>query len=106
MQTISPHEEPFEGKTSTELAAGCFAIGTILFLLYLILLDNSSLILVAFLFIVLATPLNIIMLYHLLYHFCKLPDQRKYIGIKIVILLCNIPIAFLYYNILINFKLL
>jgi hypothetical protein len=57
---------------------------------------------IGFIFMVIATFLNAIMLCHLLYHFYILPQQRKYIGLKIVILLSNIPIAFLYY-IIINY---
>lgn len=106
MQATLIQEEPFEGRTSTELALGCFTIGTLLFLLFLTLTDNSSIILVAFVFIVMATPLNLIMLVHLLYHFYILPQQRRYIGVKIMILGSNIPIAFLYFIILNTHKLL
>lgn len=100
MKTSLIEEEPFEGKTANELALGCFTIGTLLFLLYVTLADNSSIILVAFGFIILATPLNVIMLLHLLQHFYVLPQQRKHIGIKILILLSNIPIALLYLEII------
>jgi hypothetical protein len=102
MQTNLIHEEPFEGRTSTELALGCFTIGTLLLLFNSTLTDNSSIILVAFVFIVLAIPLNIIMLLHLIHHYCILPHQRKYIGTKILILLSNIPIALLYLEIIKN----
>lgn len=101
METILIQEEPFEGRSSTELALGCFTIGTLLFILFLTLTDNSFILLISFVFIVLATPLNIIMLSHLLYHFYIRPQQRKYIGVKIAILLSNIPIAFLYFGIII-----
>jgi hypothetical protein len=101
METILTQEEPFEGSASTELALGCFAIGTLFFILFLTLADNSFILLIGFVFIILATPLNIIMLTHLLYHFYIRPQERKYIGIKILILLSNIPIAFLYFGIII-----
>jgi hypothetical protein len=100
MQTNLIHEEPFEGRTSTELALGCFSIGTLFFILLLTLSDNSYILLVGFVFIVMAVPLNLIMLIHLVQHFYILPKERKYIGIKITILLSNIPMAILYYNIL------
>lgn len=96
MQTAHTNTANFDGKTSTELAFGCFTIGTLLFLLNLSLTDNSSTLLVAFFFIVIATPINLIMLLHLLHHFYILPNQRKYIGIKIVMLVSNFPIAVLY----------
>lgn len=94
-------EEPFEGRASTELAVGCFTIGTLFFILFLTLTDNSFILLIGFVFIILATPLNIIMLTHLLYHFYIRPYERKYIGTKILILLSNIPIALLYFGIII-----
>ena len=100
MQTTLIQEEPFEGRTSTELAIGCFAIGTLFFILFLTLQDTTFLLLGGFLFVVAATFLNAIMFCHLLHHFYILPQQRKYIGMKILILLSNIPIAFLYLSII------
>lgn len=96
METTLIQEEPFEGRASTELALSCFAIGTLFFILFLTLQDNSFILIIGFIFIVLASILNIIMFSHLLYHFYIRPQERKYIGIKILILLSNIPIAFLY----------
>lgn len=106
MQTTLTQEEPFEGRTSTELAVGCFTIGTLFFILFLTLQDTSFLFIIGCLFIILALPINAIMFYHLSYHFYILPQQRKYIGQKILILLSNIPIAFLYFNILKTLQLL
>lgn len=101
MHTTLTHEEPFEGRTSTELALGCFAIGTLFFILFLTLQDTSFVLITGFIFIVTAVLLNAMMLCHLVYHFFILPQQRKYIGLKIVILLSNIPIALLYFSIII-----
>jgi hypothetical protein len=53
-----------------------------------------------------ALPLNVIMFCHLLHNFYILPQQRKYIGVKILILLSNIPIALLYFSILKTLQLL
>jgi hypothetical protein len=106
MQTTLAQEEPFHGSTSTELSIGCFAIGTLFFILFLTLQDTSFAFIIGFIFIIMALPLNAIMLCHLLYHFCILPQQRKYIGLKILILLGNIPIAFLYFSILKTLQLL
>jgi len=106
METTLIKEEPFEGRTSTELALGCFTIGTLFFVLFLTLADNSFIFIIGFIFIILATPLNVIMLTNLLHHFYILPQQRKDIGVKILILLSNIPIAYLYYVILNSHKLL
>jgi len=106
MQTTLTHEEPLEGRTSTELALGCFTIGTLFFILFLTLKDPSFVFIIGCIFIILAIPLNIIMLAHLLHHFYILPQQRNYIRLKIMILLSNIPVAFLYYAILHSYQLL
>ncbi|PKB18080.1 hypothetical protein [Flavobacterium sp. 5] len=106
MQTTFIHEEPFEGRTSTELALGCFTIGTLFFILFLTLQDTSFVFIIGCIFIIMALPLNAIMLIHLLHHFYILPQQRKYIGQKIIILLSNIPALFLYFNILKTLQLL
>jgi hypothetical protein len=106
MQTTLTHEEPFEGKTATELALGCFTIGSLFFILLLTLTDNSYILLISFIFIVMAVPLNIIMLIYLLQNFLNLLQQRKYIGLKIAILLSNIPVAFIYYTILNNYQII
>jgi hypothetical protein len=101
--TLSLQEEPFEGRTSTELAIGCFIIGTFFFILFLTLKDTSFTLIIAIIFLIAALFLNAIMLCHLLYHFYILPQQRKYIGVKILILISNIPVALLYYSIIIYF---
>jgi hypothetical protein len=106
MQTTLIQEEPFEGRTTTELAVGCFTIGTLFFTLFLTLQDTSFIFIIGCIFIILAVPLNAIMFFHLLYHFYILPQQRKYIGLKILILIGNIPIAFLYFSILKTLQLL
>ncbi|MCC9074215.1 hypothetical protein LNQ49_21730 [Flavobacterium sp. F-65] len=92
------NEEKFEGRPSTELAIGCFTIGTILFLFFLLLKDNSNILILGFLFVVAAILLNVIVLLHLVHSYFILPNQREYIGGKILILLSNIPIALLYYS--------
>jgi hypothetical protein len=106
MQTTLTHKEPFEAKTATELAVGCFTIGTLFFILFLTLQDTSFIFIIGCIFIILALPLNAIMLLHLLHHLYILPRQRKYITLKIIILLSNIPLAFLYFNILKTLQLL
>jgi hypothetical protein len=106
MQITLTQEEPFEARTATELALGCFTIGTLFFTLFLMLEDTSFIFIIGCIFIILALPLNAIMLLHLLHHFYILPQQRKYIALKIIILLSNIPIAFLYFNILKTLQLL
>lgn len=106
MQAIITHEETFEGKASTELALGCFTIGTLFFSLFLTLEDTSFIFIIGFIFIVMAVPINVIMFGHLIHNYLILPQHRKYIAVKLLILLSNIPVAFLYFNILHSHKII
>ena len=92
-------DEPFEEKQSTELAIGSFIVSTILFVLYIITNASSNVLIIAFPFVVSAIVLNAIMLFHLIDKFISLPEYRKDIAVKILILLSNIPITLLYYSI-------
>ena len=82
MQTTLIQEDPFEGATSTELALGYFSIGILFFILLLTLQHTSFTFIIGFIFIIMALPLNGIMLFHLLQNFLILPQQRKYIAVK------------------------
>ncbi|MCM0666636.1 hypothetical protein [Flavobacterium tyrosinilyticum] len=88
---------PSEEKQSTELAIGTFAISTILFILYIVSNGNGMVLVIAWPFALAAIVVNLIMFVHLMERFIHLPQQRKEIAIKILLLLSNIPITFLYY---------
>ncbi|KAF2081780.1 hypothetical protein [Flavobacterium sharifuzzamanii] len=94
MKTI---HNPSEEKQSVELAVGTFIISTILFMLYIISNENPTVLVIAWPFALAAIVVNLIMFIHLMERFIHLPHQRKEIGIKILLLLSNIPITFLYY---------
>ncbi|MBB4802981.1 hypothetical protein HNP37_003056 [Flavobacterium nitrogenifigens] len=94
MKTI---QKNFEEKQSIELAIGTFIISTILFMLYIISNENSTVLVIAWPFALFSIIVNVIMFFHLIEKFIYLPFQRKNIGFKIVILLSNIPITFFYY---------
>lgn len=100
METIS---KPFEEKQSTELAIGTFIISTILFILYIVSNGNPNVLVIAWPFALFSIIVNVIMFVHLTDFFFHLPLQRKVIGWKILILLTNIPITFLYYLIVMKF---
>jgi hypothetical protein len=100
MNTI---HKPFEEKQSIELAIGTFIISTILFMLYIITNANSMVLVIAWPFALAAIIVNTIMFFHLMEKFIHLLHQRKDIGIKILILLSNIPILYLYYLIAVKF---
>lgn len=82
-----------------ELVIGTFIISTVLFGFYMFMNKNSNILVFAFPFVVSALLLNGIMLFHLTIRFITLYDERKDIAVKILLLLSNIPIAFLYYAI-------
>jgi hypothetical protein len=95
MKTIS--KKPFEEKQSIELAIGSFVISTLLFILYIFSNESSNMLVIASPFVASAIFLNTIMLVHLADRFIHLPEQRKDIGFKILVLISNIPITVLYY---------
>jgi hypothetical protein len=95
MKTIT--EKPFEQKQSTELAIGTFTISSVLFVLYIITKESANVLVIAWPFAASAILLNTIMLVHLSDRFIHLPECRKDIAVKILILLSNIPITFFYY---------
>lgn len=92
----------FKGDYSSELAVGTFAVGTLLFLLYYVFPNKTELIMTGIFYILFALLLNGMMLLYLLYQLIILPKKRENITIKILILLSNIPIAILYFYLIIN----
>lgn len=100
MKTI---HNPSEEKQSTELAIGTFIISTLLFMSYIISNGSPMVLVIAWPFALAGIVVNLIMFFHLMEKFIHLPHQRKDIGIKILILLSNIPIIYLYYLIVMKF---
>ncbi|MET3029095.1 hypothetical protein ABXT06_20630 [Flavobacterium sp. UW10123] len=94
MKTI---HNSFEEKQSIELAVGTFIISTILFILYIVSNANSMVLVIAWPFALGAIIVNAIMFVHLADRFIHLPEQRRDIGIKILTLLSNIPLTFIFY---------
>lgn len=95
MKTID--DKPFKKKQAIELAIGSFIITTLLFVLYIISNENSTVLVIAWPFALSTIIVNTIMLVHLAEKLLHLPQQRKEIGFKILILLSNIPVTYLYY---------
>lgn len=98
MKTID--SKLFEEIRSIELAGGTLTISTVLFAFYMISNESSNILVIASPFVVSIIFLNAVMLFHLIDNFIRRHEQRKGIGIKILILLSNIPIALLYYTII------
>lgn len=89
------------GIFSTQLAIVSFLVGTALFLFYFFS-KNSTLIDIGIFYICIALIINFIMLFWLIYLFISQKNHREYFIIKILILLANIPIAFLYFYLIIQ----
>lgn len=86
---------------SIQIAILSFFIGTLLFACYFIFPKWDNIIFVGILYVIAAIIFNLIVLINLLIIFCTAPFQRKNCAIEIVIVLANIPIAFIYFSIII-----
>jgi Na+-driven multidrug efflux pump len=86
------------GIFSTHLAIGSFIIGTLLLILHLIN-PSGELFAVGFTYLAIATIINLIVLLKLWFLYLTQKNHREYYTIKILILLTNIPIVFVYLKI-------
>ncbi len=87
---------------STQLALCSFVLGTLLFACYFFLPGNDGIIFFGLFFVVFASFFNAIDILHLCYQLLTNPDGKEHIIIKIAIVLSNIPIAFLYFYIIVH----
>ena len=87
---------------TTQMALLSFAIGSILFGLYFVIPKNVDLLILGFFYLISAVFLNGIAFLNLFIQFLTNPFEREELAIKMLILLSNIPIAFLYYLIIMN----
>lgn len=97
MKTID--KKLFEETQSIEVVIGTFIISTVLFAVYMFSNESSNVLVFASPFVVSTLLANVIMLFHLIDKFIRLHEQQKDIAVKILLVLSNIPIAFLYYAI-------
>lgn len=86
---------------SIQIALLSFLIGTLLFACYFIFPKWDNIIFVGILYVIATIIFNLIVLINLLINFFTAPFQRKNCAIEIVIVLANIPIAFIYFSIII-----
>ena len=86
---------------STQLAIFSFGIGTLLFLTHFIFPNYFPILVFGYIYLLIAIVINIITFLYLIYQFTKEQDTEDII-IRILILLSNIPIAFLYAYIVLN----
>lgn len=102
METLELTWPETPGRFSTYLAIGSFTIGTILLALHLYSRFELNIVLIGLYYIILAFVLNAMTLLYLFYHFIVNKAERQVLAIRILILLANIPIAFMYFLIFIS----
>ncbi len=90
------------GKLSTQIAITSFLIGTILFLLNQLFPKIDELFIIGIFYVLLALFVNGVVLLNLIHHFIFFQNHREYFGVKILIVLANIPIAALFFYLTIN----
>ena len=87
------------GILSTQLAIGSFLIGTLLLIVEL-LIPSGRLLEIGLIYVLIAFSVNLIMFAYLIYLCFTQKNHQEYYTIKILILLANIPITFLYIKII------
>ncbi len=95
------HYQSATGITSTRIALASFGVGTVLLIVQMTY-PHFNLLVGGFLFVLTATFVNLIVLANLVYHLCIQHNHREYYLVKILIVLANIPITFVYLKILFN----
>lgn len=90
------------GTFSTQLAKGSFLIGTLLLLLGLGLSGNMTVLAIGFFFVAVTGFINLLTLLALVACCIAVWHRRDYYGIKMLILLANLPIAVLYFFLVIS----
>ena len=83
-------------KFSTQLAIASFSIGKLILLYNLVNPNEERILILGFFYVLFAALVNGVIFLNLLYHFTTNPFQREILAIKILLLLSNIPIDFIY----------
>jgi hypothetical protein len=86
------------GIFSTQLALGSFSIGTVILIAHL-LNPNGDVFAIGFFYLIFAAIVNTVMVVKLCNLFVTQKNHQDYFAVKILILLSNIPIAFVYLKI-------
>lgn len=84
-----------------QIALFSFLIGTLLFICYFLFPKWDNLLFVGLLYVLTAIFFNTILIINLFINFFAEQAQRKNIAIQIGIVLANIPIAIIYFSIII-----
>ncbi|MBY0486473.1 MAG: hypothetical protein K2P85_04705 [Flavobacteriaceae bacterium] len=86
------------GLFSTQLALGSFVVGTLLLLLHLHFPDGA-LFGIGIVYLAVAVLLNSVVFFNLFYLLFTQKNHQEYFTIKLLILLANIPVVFVYLKI-------
>lgn len=90
------------GKLSTQIAITSFVIGTIIFLLNQLFPKIDELFIIGIFYVSIALFVNGVVVLNLIHHFIFFQNHREYFGVKILLVLANLPIAAGYFYICIN----
>jgi hypothetical protein len=90
------------GKLSTQIAIASFALGTLVFLLNQLLPREDIIFVIGIFYVLTAMFVNGVVVLNLIHHFIFFQNHREYFGVKILIVLANIPIAALFFYLTIN----
>ena len=82
---------------STHFAFGCFSFGTLIFAVYALTPFKEPAIITGIFFILAAIILNSLVFLNLIYFYLTIKEFRQYFAVKILIVLANIPVAALYF---------
>ncbi|MDI9256703.1 hypothetical protein [Flavobacterium sedimenticola] len=102
METLFGYKQSNYDRFPTYIALGSFLIGTLMLLFYLLFPTTPIWIILGFYYVMIAAVVNGTVVLHLVYRFCFEPKNRELLCIKILLLLANIPIAVLYFYIVIR----
>jgi len=86
----------FSGELSTWIAVASFVIGSLLLADYAFFSTSDQVVNCGFSFVIVAFLLNAALLIYLFILFCITRGYREYFAVKMLIVLANLPIAFLY----------
>lgn len=103
METTLENNAKNDSKFTTYLALGCFGVGSLLFFAFLIH-PNPTLIYIGICYVICALLVNTLAFISLIIELLLHWDNREQIAIKMLIMLANLPIAYLYLNIIFNYS--
>ncbi len=90
-------------KLATKIALATFALGTFCFVLFALIPGSNKVLMFCTIVLIAAILANGLTILLLFYNYSTNPFDRQEILVRIFLMLCNIPIAALYFFILIKY---